>query len=157
MKLTAEQIYEALFQYICTLNNAQTTPLKTMSRRWIPWTELGDLPMPCFFQRQPPDAIQVTQQKNFGVSKYHLRAELWFYFANNVADMKTPVSPILNKYFAAIDNLMKPPTMSAGGARQQLGLQTGIENAWIDGTATMDEGLITPPAILLVPITVSTG
>ena len=156
MKLPAEQIYEALFQNICQINTP-ATPLKTMGRRWIKWDQLGDVKLPAFYQRQRPDGIGVSQ-KVFGASKYHLHAELWFYFATDVGNINgPPTSPMLNNYFTAVDNIMRPTVQSAGGARQQLGLGIGIENAWIDGEVGMDEGLVAPPAILMIPITITTG
>lgn len=154
MRIDPETIFEALFAQGQKINTT-STPLVTMSRRWVKWDELGDIPMPCFFQRQL--TAGVSQVRMFGSSRYVLKAEWWFYIASDIADFSTPTSPKINAYFNAADAILQPSPYSAGGARQQLGLGPGLEHAWIDGTVFMDEGTITPPAILLVPITLLLG
>lgn len=157
MIIDPETIYQGLFEFVCQLNTA-ATPLKTMSRRWRHWDTIGSDPLPAFFQLQPTDSgLRVSQQKHFGQSKYEYHASLFFYFAVDVNDEYTPISPTLNVYLKAIDQLFQPNIQSPGGSRQQIGLGPQVENAWIDGIVRFDEGLINPPAILFVPITILTG
>jgi hypothetical protein len=163
MILPAETIYQALFNYVCGIGaplpggKPSLTPLVTKSRRWMKWDQLGDIPMPAFFQMQPPQGVNVSQSKIFGPSRYKLHADLWFYLPVDSGNLNTPTSPQLNNYFAAIDALFQPQLQSPGGARQQLGLGPSIEQCWIDGTVIFDEGLVTPPAVLLVPISIVCG
>jgi len=163
MRVNPEVAYNALFNQVCGINKNQAnghpsfTPLRTMSRRWVKWDEIGDLPMPAFFQMQPPTGANASQVGKFGITKWHLKAELWFYFAVDVGDLHTPTSTVINNYLAAVDLILQPTIQSPGGARQQLGLGPGLENAWIDGTVITDEGIFTPPAILMVPVTMTMG
>src|ERR1700735_3061087 len=143
MKLPAETIYAALFNQICGINGP-TTPLQTMSRRWRPWAEVGSAEMPAFFQMQVPGDSQ-DQKQVYGLTRYELQALLIFYFSVNTADITTVMSTVLNNYFTAIDNILKPDIRTPGGNKQQLGLLNGIENAWIKGTVIFDEGLTSPP------------
>jgi len=140
MRVPAETIYNALFNLICTISAPQAdgqpslTPLKYMSRRWQSWTQIGDIPMPAFFQLQSgSNAVRMDQVGKFGLSRYRLHADLYFYFAVDSGNLIEPTAPTLNAYFAAIDKVMQPTIQSPGGARQQLGLGPGVENAWIEG------------------------
>lgn len=167
MKSTPEQIYAALFQQICTVNTP-ATPLEVMSRRWRKWDE-SSLVFPAFYQMEL--GIENSQEKSpkgFGPQRYTLKALLFFYFAVDIGDTTTPSSPTLNAYYTAIDDVMQPSIISAiaapnmkpnqmQSARQQLGGDVGIEHAYIDGVVQFDEGLVNPPAMLVVPITVLTG
>ena len=128
-----------------------------MSRRWVEWSQIGDIPLPAFFQMQPPQGIKVTQARQFGPSKYEGHAYLWIYLASDSGNLQVPTSPMLNAYFAAIDAALQPSIQSPGGARQQLGLGPGLEHVWIDGAVLFDEGLTAPPAMLMVPITFLCG
>jgi hypothetical protein len=152
MKLDPETIFQALFKTICSVNSP-ATPLKTMSRKWRKWDDVGDAPMPAFYQMQMPFDTQ-DQKRVFGPTRYELQALLFFYFAVSTSDPQ-PISPTLNTYFKAIDVAMAPTI--AMGNKQNLGLGNGIENAWIRGTVAMDEGLVSPPAMLVIPVTVLTG
>jgi hypothetical protein len=155
VKGNPEDIFEALFETICGINTAET-PLVTMSRRWVPWSAVGDGAMPAFFQMQSP-GIEQAQRTHMGLNRYVLRASLFFYFAVSVADKDTPTSPALNAYYTAVDQILMPTIQSPSGNKQQLGGQVGIENAWIDGTVLFDEGLVNPPALLVFPIAILTG
>lgn len=163
MRVDPETIYQALFNTICGINAPQAggapslTPLTTMSRRWRKWDQVGDELMPAFYQFQPPDGIKVDQVRQFGPGRYRLKADLYFYIAVSIGDLTTPTSPVLNAYFKAVDQILYPTIQSPGGARQQLGLGPGVEHCWIDGTVIFDEGLLNPPAILMVPITIISG
>ena len=163
MKLPAESVYQALFNLICTINAPQAngspslTPLYTMSRRFVHWDQVGDIAMPAFYQMQAYSPIRVDQTGKFGLSRYHLKADLYFYFAADSGNLTTPTSPVLNSYFAAVDAVMQPTIQSPGGARQQLGLGPRVEHAWIDGEVQMDEAIFSPPAVLLVPVSIVCG
>ena len=164
MIIAAETVYQALFEYICQINAPQAngqpslTPLRTMSRRWRMWDVIGDDAMPAFFQLQPPNTFRLSQSKHFGQTRYVLHADLYFYFAVDVNDEETPISPKLNAYFQAIDQLLQPNVQSPGGSRQQIGLGPKVEHVWIDNAdIIMDEGIVVPPAILKVPVSILTG
>ncbi len=163
MRIPAETIYQALFELVGSIaapqpgGLASLTPLVTKSRRWQKWDQVGDEAMPAFFQMQPPQGIGISQQRTFGPSRYKLHADLWIYLAVDSGNLQAPTSPQLNNYFQAIDALFQPQIRSTGGARQQLGLGPAIEQCWIDGTVVYDEGLTSPPAILMFPISIVCG
>jgi len=163
MRIPAEAIYQALFETVCSINSPQPdkqpslTPLATMSRRWQKWDQIGDTAMPALFQMEPPDGIKISQIRTFGPSRYKLSASIWIYLPVDSGYLITPTSPKLNAYFNAIDAVLQPPIQSPGGARQQLGLGPAIEHCWIDGTVVFDEGLTSPPAILMFPVSILCG
>ena len=164
MRVPPETVYQTLFEFICQIAAPQSdgspslTPLQTKSRHWRPWDTVGSDAMPAFFQLQPPNAFRMSQNRAPGQHVYKLHASLFFYFAVDVDNFETTPSTTLNNYFTAIDNLLRPPIQSPGGSRQQIGLGPGVENVLVDGeNIVMDEGLINPPAILLVPLTILLG
>jgi len=155
MIIPAENVYQALFDKVCQINSS-STPLITSSRRWRSWENYGDIAMPAFYQRQFPGA-KLSQVRTFGPTRYLYHAELWFYFATDVNDFETVTSTVINNYLAAVDAILAPDVRTPGGARQQLGLGPQIEHCWIDGSVIMDEGLVVPSAILLIPVSILTG
>lgn len=163
MRLPAETIYNALFNTVCGINAPQPngqpslTPLVTMSRRWVKWDQIGDIPLPGLFQMQPPEGIGVSEKRQFGPKRYVLHAAIFIYLPVDSGNLNTPSSPQLNAYFKAIDDILGPTIQSPGGARQQLGLGPAIEEAAIDGNVIYDEGLVAPPAMLIFPITIICG
>jgi hypothetical protein len=162
MKTPLETIAKALFDLGCSVNS-QATPLKSASRRWLHWDSVGAAAMPAFFQRQRSPVL--SQAKHFGLTKYMVYFEWWLYIAVNKDDKTTPTSPLMNNYFKAFDDILKP-TLQAPGGKQQLGgpqipgkpqPPALVENCWMDGTVGWDEGEISPPAIIMMPISVILG
>ena len=159
MRLPAETVYQAIFAQACSINTPQAngnpslTPLITMSRRWIEWSQIGDIPMPALYQMEPPDGINLVRGQR-GVIKYELTAFIFIYFAVDSGNLNTPFSPVLNAYFNAVDLAFQPSIVALNGkpnqgGRQQLGLGPALEEVWIDGRVVFDEGLVAPPGMLV--------
>lgn len=162
MKLPAETIYQAIFDQTASINAQQAngspslTPFATMSRRWVEWSQIGDIPMPALYQLEPPQGIRVVRGER-GIQKYELTALQFIYIAVDSGNLNTPISPVLNAYFSAIDLAFQSSIVALNGkanigGRQQLGLGPALEQCWIDGTVTFDEGLLAPPAMLVFTI-----
>jgi hypothetical protein len=162
VKLPAETIYQAIFDQTCSINAPQATgapsltPFATMSRRWLKWDQIGDIPIPGLYQLQPSDGIKILRGER-GVQKYELTAYQFLYFAVDSGNLTTPISPTLNAYFAAVDLAFQSSMLGLNGkpnqsGRQQLGLGPALEQVWIDGRVTFDEGLVAPPAMLVFTI-----
>lgn len=162
MRLPAETIYNAIFNQACSINSPTAsgapslTPLLTMSRRWVEWSQIGDIPMPALYQMEPPDGINIVRGQR-GIQKYELTAFLFLYLAVDSGNLTTPTSPNLNAYFDAVDRAFQSSIVALNGkpnmgGRQQLGLGPALEEVWIDGRVTFDEGLVAPPAMLVFKI-----
>jgi hypothetical protein len=162
MKLPAETVYRAIFAQACSINapqangNPSQTPLITMSRRWVHWDQVGDIPMPALYQLQPADGIRLVHGER-GITKYELTAFLFLYFAVDSGNLNASASPLLNSYFNAMDLAFQPSLIALNGkpnmgGRQQLGLGPALEECWIDGRVPFDEGLLAPPAMLVFTV-----
>jgi hypothetical protein len=143
-----ESIYAALFARAQAVN-ASSTPFTTMSRRWLPWDQMNAEQSPGFFQRQPRFAVAGGDR---GLPKFTLRVEWYVYLTTDPADLQTVTATPINNYATALINAILPTLQ---GQRQTLGGL--VENAYIDGEVLIDEGLLSSPAVLLIPITILTG
>lgn len=148
MKGTRESIFAALFS-LAAKANTPNTKFSVMSRRFIPWSERSNLEGVELYQLQLP---QMSKQDTMGANQWKLHA-IWFvYIPVNTDDLRTVVSTYLNNYLDALDNAISPQML---GERQTLGGL--VTNAWIDGNVIVDEGLLSPPALIAIPITILTG
>ena len=143
-----EAIYAALFAKGQAVNSAQT-PLTTQSRRWIAWDQMAAEQSPAFFQREPKFNVSGGER---GLSRFVFRAEWYLYLATDPSDLGTVTATPINNYATAFINALLP---SLQGQKQTLGGL--VENAYIDGEVLIDEGVISSPAILFIPITILTG
>lgn len=143
-----EAIYAALFAQAKTVN-AGATPFTTMSRRWISWDQMTAEQCPAFFQRQPKIPVSGGDR---GLSRFSIRVEWYVYLPSDPADLQTVTATPVNNYVTALINALLPQLQ---GQKQTLGGL--VENAYIDGDILIDEGLISSPAVILIPITILTG
>lgn len=148
MKGTRESIFAALFAQASVANTGHTK-FGVMSRRFIPWSQRSNLESPEFYQLQLP---QMSKQNTFGANVWKLHAIWFIYVPVNTDDFKTVVSTTLNNYLDALDNAI---SASLSGQKQTLG--NLVTNAWIDGDVIVDEGLLSPPALIAIPISIITG
>lgn len=143
-----ESIYEALFD-LGKAAASSVTPLTTASRRWLAWDQMTAEQSPAFFQREPSFDVSGGVRR---VSKFEFRAEWLLYLATDPADLATVTATPLNKYAnALIDALM--PTIQ--GFPQTLGGL--VEQAYIDGKVIKDDGVVSSPAVLFIPIKILCG
>lgn len=143
-----EAIYAALFAQAQTANT-DSTPYVTMSRRWMHWDQMNPEISPAFFQRQPKFTPSGGER---GLTRFMLRAEWYFYLATDPADLQTVTSSVVNNYITALFNALLPRLQ---GQKQTLGGL--VENAYIDGDCHTDEGLLSSPAVVLLPIIILCG
>lgn len=151
MNVPREQIAVALWNLLQTANT-QATPFATMSRRWIPWSSTASYQCPALFQMQLPSKATGGER---GLTRWTMRFAIWVYLNVNTDDLVTVASTPLNAYFDAIEATLSPPPPSGPNARQTLG---GIvQSVFIDGDPAVDEGLLDPPSLLIIPVSVITG
>lgn len=143
-----EPIYAALFAIGSSIHGS-STPLTTMSRRWVSWDQMAPELSPAFYQRQPPFDVAGGAR---GIPKFELKAEWYVYLATDPTDFSTVTATALNNYVTALITALQG---SLPGAKQTLGGL--VENAYVDGKVILDEGLISSPAVALIPITILTG
>lgn len=143
-----EPIYAALFA-VAQSAKSDAIPFTTMSRRWIAWDQMASEQSPALFQRQPPLDVQGGAR---GLPKFELKAEWYIYLATDPSDLSTVTATALNNYVTALISALQG---SIPGQQQTLGGL--VQNAYVDGQIVLDEGLISSPAVALIPITILTG
>jgi hypothetical protein len=143
-----EPIYAALFA-LGYAAASTATPITSASRRWIAWDQMTAEQSPAFFQREPSFAISGGVR---GLPKFEFKAEWYLYLTTDPGDLTTVTSTPLNNYATALVNAIMP---SIQGTKQTLGGL--VENAYIDGRVIVDEGLVSSPAVLFIPITILAG
>lgn len=154
-----EEIFAALFALAQTANT-QATPFAAMSRRFIPWSERSDLEAAELYQLQLEQPA--SQATHFGLTKWNMKALWVVYLPVNTDDLVTATSPSLNNYMDALEAVLRGPQ----NAQVKQTLRTVINgvavdlvnNAYIDGSVLIDEGLNSgPPALISIPITINVG
>jgi hypothetical protein len=154
MRRPREEIYQALFTLVCGMNTAQT-PFNLMSRRWQSWATVPANSLPALFQQELIE--EADQHKLGGVTRWRLKPIIWIYLPVDET-LNAVQSTIMNNYKDALDLIMQAgpaptyPGAWPGGAVQSLGGL--VMNAFIEGPSVMDEGLVSPPAILKTNITI---
>jgi hypothetical protein len=149
MRNPREEVFAALFA-LAKLANTPATPFAVMSRRFVPWSQKQNLEGVELYQLQLPQ--HGDQKRVGGATTWNLKA-IWFVYAPvNTDDLITPTSPVLNNYMDALEAAL---LTNPGGNLQTLGGL--VTNACIDGEVMFDEGLLAPPALLAIPITINTG
>lgn len=150
MNVSRESVAAALWTLVQTANTMQT-PFRTMSRRWIPWSSTTAYHCPALFQMELPGHAEGGAR---GLTQWKMRFGIWVYLNVNTDDYKTVVSTTLNNYFDAIDKALAP---TPAGANQRQTLGGLVQSCFIDGDPIIDEGLMAPPSLLFIPVTVLTG
>jgi hypothetical protein len=149
--IDTEQVFAALFALLNPLAaKTSATPFVTVSRRFKQWSQTTSTMWPAVYQFQVTQGLEGFDR---GVGKQSLRA-WWFVYLNPSEGDADIVSQRMNRYRDALLNVLKPtPRM---GPRMTLGIP-GISNVYPDGGLLMDEGLLEPPALIRIPITILTG
>jgi hypothetical protein len=150
MNVPRETIAAALWTQLQQANTGNT-PFNTMSRRWIPWSSTSAYNCPALFLMEQPGTAAGGER---GLTKWVMRFGVWVYLNINTDDYQTVVSTALNNYFDAIDAALAP---QPPGQNQRQTLGGLVQSCFIDGTPVIDEGLLAPPSLLFIPVTVITG
>ena len=143
-----EPIMAALFALALTLQNS-STPFVVMSRRMRHFNDVPAEQMPAFFQYQAPGVSTTKGERGLPVKK---RRVLWIAYLPGSQSLDDTVSPAMNAYYDALSNLLLPDFTNP---RQTLG---GLCTAcYEDGQGLADEGLLTTPSLIVIPITILNG
>lgn len=144
-----EPIMAALFSLAQTLQNSQATPFTVMSRRFVHFNDVSSDNMPAFYQFQVPGVKTEKGERGLPVKK---RRVYWIVYLPKSASVDDIVSPVMNNYYDALSNLLLGTLPSM---RNTLG---GLcTNCYEDGTGLADEGLLSTPSLILIPITILNG
>jgi hypothetical protein len=143
-----EPIYDALFALAQNANTTQT-PFTIMSRRWIAWDQMSAEQSPALFQMQGMPKVEGAVR---GLPVFRLPVDWYVYLSTDPTDLNTPTSPPLNNYLTALINAVLPKIQ---GQKQTLGGL--VESVYIDGEIVLDEGVITSPAVIKIPLVILTG
>jgi hypothetical protein len=153
-QISSEQVFAALFALATPLAgsnaNPSLTPYKIMSRRFKHWSQVPADQYPAFYQFQTP---QTATGYDRGVGKLTMRAS-WYVYLPTSANDQDIVSTRMNNYKDALLNVLRPANNT--GYWQTLGLR-GVAKAFPDGQIFMDEGLLEPPALIRIPISILIG
>ena len=100
--------------------------------------------------RTAPGISTTRGERGIPVKK---RKAYWIVYLPGSPDQDTVTSPLMNQYYDALSNALLPPLGS--NARQTLG---GLcVNCYEDGTGLADEGLLSTPSLIVIPITILNG
>jgi hypothetical protein len=143
-----EPIYAAIFA-LAQAANTQATPFSTMSRRWVSWDQTNPEQCPALFQLQRSPKLD---RRASGVPRISLPVDWYVYLPSDPADLVTVTSTVINNYMTALLNAILPTLQ---GDKQTLGGL--VYDAYVDGDITLDEGLLSSPAVFRVPIIALTG
>lgn len=147
-----EEVFSKLFALLNPLGQkGSTTPFKTISRRFKIWSQTTSDQWPAVYQFQISQPLK-GYERGYAVGQRELKAWWFVYLPPSQSDTDI-VSTRMNRYADALLNVLKPsPSM---GPRHNLGIR-GVINVYPDGGALMDEGLLEPPALIRIPITILT-
>lgn len=145
---STEPIMAALFALAQSVNSP-ATPFKIMSRRFRHFNDVKPEEMPAFFQMQFPGIKTERGERGIPVKK---RRAYWAVYLPKSQGLNDVVSPLMNQYYDALSNVLLP-----GGPQGRQTLGGLCINAYEDGMGLADEGLLTTPSMILIPITILNG
>lgn len=150
---STEAIMAKLFS-LAQAVNTQATPFKVMSRRMRHFNDVQPGEIPAFFQFQAPG--RNTEGGVRGLAVHRLKV-LWIAYLPGSQSLTDVVSPKINQYYDALSNalLSNAPQGPNGISRNTLGGL--VTNCYEDGQGINDEGLLTTPSLIVIPITILTG
>lgn len=153
-QVSTEQVFAALFALGCSIAGTKAapsaTPFKTTSRVFVQWTKTTSDQWPALYQQE---TVQNLDGFDRGAGRQFLRAWWWIYLATSSGPQD--VSSIrMNNYRDALLAALKPPPRM--GPKQTLGIP-GVVNCYPQGALIMDEGLMEPPSLIRIPITILIG
>jgi len=143
-----EAVMAALFA-IAQGVNSPSTPFNTMSRRMRHFNDVPPEEIPAFFQFQAPG--RSTEGGVRGLPVHRLKV-FWICYLPGSQGLDDVVSPTMNNYYDALSNALLVPF---GGMKNTLGGL--VTNCYEDGQGLNDEGLLTTPSLIVIPITILTG
>lgn len=150
---STESVMEALFE-LALATNTTSTPFKIMSRRMRHFNDVTPDEIPGFFQFQAPG--RNTEGGVRGLPVHRLKV-YWICYLPGSQGLDDVVSPMMNQYYDALSNalLTNYPRGPNGISRNTLGGL--VTNCYEDGQGINDEGLLTTPSLIVIPITILTG
>lgn len=146
-----EDVYAALFTIAQSVDSPET-PFRIMSRRMRHFNDVSSEEIPAFFQFQAPG--RTTEGGVRGLPVHRMKA-YWITYLPGSTGLDDVVSPAINKYYDALSNALLPKGANLGQMRNTLGGL--VTNCYEDGQGINDEGLLTTPSLILIPITIITG
>lgn len=146
--LQTEPIFAALFALGCSINTP-ATPLKLTSRVFKQWSQVPASNYPAFYQQETTQNLDGWDR---GIGRRKLRAWWWMYLPTS-SDDRDVVATRVNNYLDALLGSLSPKIR---GMKQTLGIP-GVVNVYPDGALLLDEGLMEPPAVFRIPITILIG
>lgn len=146
-----EAIMAALFALGQSVNTP-STPFKVATRRMRNFPDVPSGEIPAFFQFQAPG---FTIGEGVRGLQVYRRKVYWIVYLPGSAGINDVVSPTMNKYYDAMLNALQPTGADMIQRRNTLG---GLcTNCYADGQGITDEGLLTTPSLIVIPITILTG
>lgn len=151
MNNTREAISAALFALLETSNGsgAKQYPFQTFSRAARIWGDVPDGSQPAAFLVKTDE--QISNPDAYGAPIYNCGYVLIVYAK---ADPTSPENsePMMNQILDAIDYALQSKPIG-----QPQTLNGIVINAWLEGTAYYDTGILDAQIALVIPIRVRTG
>lgn len=151
MPANTEAIFAALFNLVsgAVIPNPYP-PFVTTSRNWQPYQKVTQGGMPALYQLE---ISQETERAMLGMSKYRLHAliDIYLWRPTSVPD-NAPFSTTINAYRDAVMNVLTPEMEGMGVTLGGL-----VTDCYAYGTIVIDEGIITQPAAIEIPIEIITA
>jgi hypothetical protein len=153
-----EKIMQALFALAQGVNtykpgNPGATPFNVMSRRFRHFNDVTPSEIPAFFQHQL--AGRTIEKGVRGLPVHRLRVR-WVCYLPGSPTIRDTVSPIINQYYDALSQAL----YAKSGPNIGISINTlgGLcANCYEDGLGINDEGLLTTPSLIVIPITILTA
>lgn len=153
-----EKIMAALFAVAQGVNtykpgNPGATPFNVMSRRWVHFNDVTPEMMPAMYQHQLPGRTIEKGVRGLPVHRLKVR---WVVYLRGSSGPNDPVSPLINQYYDALSQAL----YAKSGPNVGISINTlgGLcANCYEDGLGINDEGLLTTPSLIVIPITILTA
>lgn len=129
--------------------NTPATPFKVMSRRMRHFTDVKPEEIPALFQFQAPGFTIEKAQRSLPVFRYRV---WWMVYLPVSQNLGNPTSPQMNNYVTALTQALTPSV-----AEPRITLRGLVYECYLDGQGLMDEGLLTTPSLIALPITILHG
>jgi hypothetical protein len=153
-----EAIMAALFKIAQGVNTAKpgnpgATPFNVMSRRWVHFNQVTPDMIPAFYQQQLAGRTIEGGVRGLPVHKMKVR---WIVYLPGSQGPQDVVSPTINKYYDALSQALYSQSTSPRGISVNT-LGGLCANCYEDGLGINDEGLLTTPSLIVIPITILTA
>ena len=151
MAANTEAIFAALFSLVSSAQIPSPYPgFVNMSRNWKPYQSVTQGGMPALYQLE---ISQDTERAMIGLSKYKLHAllDIYLWRPTSIPDNQ-PFSTTINAYRDAVMNVLTPDMEGMGVTLGGL-----VIDCYAYGKIVIDEGIITQPAAIEIPIEIITA